>query len=186
MGQMYALSKVFTMTPITRLLQLKDEKGYTFIHPFDDEDVIAGQGTHRFGVIGTTPGSRGRNHSDRRGWADLRSRLCHQELEPEYQSLRSASQRSAQHVKLYRAWENRTPRRCPYHSRRYRRKKEPGIHTFDLCQQYVDEIVSVTDDEISTAILALIEQHKLIAEGAGAVAVAAAMFNKVPIKGKKK
>ena len=63
--------------------------------------------------------------------------------------------------------------------------KEPGIHTFDLCQQYVDEIVSVTDDEISTAILALIEQHKLIAEGAGAVAVAAAMFNKVPIKGKK-
>ena len=32
--------------------------------------------------------------------------------------------------------------------------KEPGIHTFDLCQQYVDEIVSVTDDEISTAILA--------------------------------
>ena len=49
----------------------------------------------------------------------------------------------------------------------------------------VDEIVSVTDDEISTAFLALIEQHKLIAEGAGAVAVAAAMFNKVPIKGKK-
>ena len=43
----------------------------------------------------------------------------------------------------------------------------------------------MTDDEISTAILALIEQHKLIAEGAGAVAVAAAMFNKVPIKGKK-
>lgn len=63
--------------------------------------------------------------------------------------------------------------------------KEPGIHTFDLCQQYVDEIVSVTDDEISTAILALIEQHKLIAEGAGAAVVAAAMFNKVPIKGKK-
>ena len=73
-----------------KALQLKDEKGYTFIHPFDD---------------------------------DLRSRLCHQELEPGYQSLRSASQRSAQHVKLYRAWENRTPRRCTYHSRRYRRKR---------------------------------------------------------------
>ena len=63
--------------------------------------------------------------------------------------------------------------------------KEPGVHTFDYCQQYVDEIVSVTEDEISTAILALIEQHKLIAEGAGAVSVAAAMFNKVPIQGKK-
>lgn len=63
--------------------------------------------------------------------------------------------------------------------------KEPGEHTFEYCKKYVDEIVTVNDDEISTAILALIEQHKLIAEGAGAVAVAAAMFNKVPIKGKK-
>ena len=59
------------------------------------------------------------------------------------------------------------------------------MHTFDYCQQYVDEIVSVTEDEISTAILALIEQHKLIAEGAGAVSVAAALFEKVPIQGKK-
>ena len=46
-------------------------------------------------------------------------------------------------------------------------------------------MVTVTEDEICAAILALIEQHKLIAEGAGAVSVAAAMFNKLPIKGKK-
>ena len=45
--------------------------------------------------------------------------------------------------------------------------------------------MTVTDDEISTAILTLIEQHKLIAEGAGAVPVAAVMFNKIPVKGKK-
>ena len=63
--------------------------------------------------------------------------------------------------------------------------KEPGEHTFELCKKYVDDVVTVTDDEISSAILALIEQHKLIAEGAGAVSVAAVMFNKVPIKGKK-
>ena len=49
----------------------------------------------------------------------------------------------------------------------------------------MDEIVTVTDDEISAAILALMEQHKLITEGAGAVAVAAAMFNKVDLQGKK-
>lgn len=49
----------------------------------------------------------------------------------------------------------------------------------------MDEIVTVTDDEISAAILALIERQKLIAEGAGAASVAAAMFNKVPIQGKK-
>jgi threonine dehydratase len=63
--------------------------------------------------------------------------------------------------------------------------KEPGVNTFELCRKYVDEIVTVTDDEVSSAILSLIEKQKLIAEGAGAVSVAAAMFNKVPIQGKK-
>jgi threonine dehydratase len=49
----------------------------------------------------------------------------------------------------------------------------------------VDEIVTVTDDEISAAILTLMEQQKLVTEGAGAAAVAAVMFNKVDVKGKK-
>ena len=52
-------------------------------------------------------------------------------------------------------------------------------------KKYVDDIVTVTDDEISAAILALIEKQKLIAEGAGAASVAAAMFHKVPVEGKK-
>ena len=63
--------------------------------------------------------------------------------------------------------------------------KEPGANTFELCSKYVDEIVTVTDDEISAAILALMEQHKMVTEGAGAVAVAAAMFGKLDIDGKK-
>lgn len=54
-----------------------------------------------------------------------------------------------------------------------------------MCSKYVDEVVTVTDDEISAAILALMERHKLVTEGTGAVAVAAAMFNKVDLKGKK-
>jgi threonine dehydratase len=49
----------------------------------------------------------------------------------------------------------------------------------------VDDIALVSEDEIATAILTLIEKQKMIAEGAGAVAVAAAMFNKFPIQGKK-
>lgn len=58
-------------------------------------------------------------------------------------------------------------------------------NTFELVQKYVDDIALVTDDEISSAILALIEKQKMTAEGAEAVAVAAAMFNKFPIKDKK-
>ena len=63
--------------------------------------------------------------------------------------------------------------------------KKPGELTYKLCKKYVDNIVTVTDDEISAAILFLIENHKLITEGAGAISVAAAMFNKVDIKDKK-
>ena len=52
-------------------------------------------------------------------------------------------------------------------------------------KEYVDEIVTVTEDEISTAILALLEKQKVIAEGAGAVGVAAVLFHKLPVQGKK-
>ena len=62
--------------------------------------------------------------------------------------------------------------------------KEPGANTFRLVSEYVDEIVTVTEDEISSAILTLVEQHKMIAEGAGAVSVAAVMFDKLPLAGK--
>ncbi len=63
--------------------------------------------------------------------------------------------------------------------------KEPGENTFELCKKYVDEIVTVNDDEIAAAILSLIEKQKLVSEGAGATAVAAAMFGKLPLDGKK-
>ncbi len=62
--------------------------------------------------------------------------------------------------------------------------KEPGDNTFNLVREYVDEIVTVNDDEIATAILTLIEQHKLITEGAGAVPVAAVLFDKIPAEHK--
>ena len=57
--------------------------------------------------------------------------------------------------------------------------------TFETCSNYVDEIVTVSEDEICAAILKLIESEKMVAEGAGAASVAAVMYNKVPVKGKK-
>ena len=62
--------------------------------------------------------------------------------------------------------------------------KQPGENTFNYVNEYVDDIALVTDDEISSAILELIERQKMVAEGAGAAAVAAAMLGKFPIKGK--
>ena len=63
--------------------------------------------------------------------------------------------------------------------------KHPGDITFDMVNKYVDDIVTVSEDEIAAAILALMEKQKLVTEGAGAVSVAAAMFGKLPVQGGK-
>ena len=63
--------------------------------------------------------------------------------------------------------------------------KKPGDITFDICSNYVDGVVTVSEEEICAAILRLIEKKKMVAEGAGAVAVAAVMFDKIPVEGKK-
>ena len=63
--------------------------------------------------------------------------------------------------------------------------KQPGQNTFELVRNYVDQLVTVSEDEICAAILFLLERHKLIAEGAGAVSVAAALFRDLELEGKK-
>ena len=64
--------------------------------------------------------------------------------------------------------------------------KTPGTNTYELVSKYVDGIYTVSDDEIALAILTLMEQQKLVSEGAGAVPVAAVMNGKIPdIEGKK-
>ena len=65
------------------------------------------------------------------------------------------------------------------------RSRPPGELTYQLCEEYVDDIVTVSEDETAAAILSLMENQKLVAEGAGAVPVAAALFHKLPIEGKK-
>lgn len=167
-----------------RALELKEEKGYTFIHPFDDEYVIAGQGTIGLELLDQLPDIEAVIVPI--GGGGLISGIAYalKSLEPS--------------VKVYGVQAEGAASMQRSIARGYREclstvstvadgiaVKEPGEHTFDLCSKYVDDIVTVTEDEICAAILALMEQQKLIAEGAGAVAVAAAMFNKVPIAGKK-
>ena len=63
--------------------------------------------------------------------------------------------------------------------------KSPGSLSYAMVEKYVDELVTVTDDETAAAILTLMERQKIVSEGAGAVSVAAVLFNKIPVKGKK-
>ena len=167
-----------------KAIQLRDEKGYTFIHPFDDENVIAGQGTIGLELLEQLPDADAVIVPVGGGGLISGVAFAIKQLRPEIKiygvqaSGAPSMVESLQNGKIECLDDVATIADGI-------KVKEPGEHTFEFCKKYVDEIVTVSDDEISSAILALIEQHKLISEGAGAVSVAAAMFNKVPVKGKK-
>lgn len=167
-----------------KALQLRDEYGYTFIHPFNDPDVIAGQGTIALELSEQLPDLDAVIVPI--GGGGLISGIAY--------TLKTLNP----NVKVYGVQASGAPSMLnSIHDAHIERLdsvftiadgiavKEPGSLTYELCSKYVDEIVTVTDDEISAAILALMEQHKLVTEGAGAVAVAAAMFGKLDLKGKK-
>lgn len=167
-----------------KALELKEEKGYTFIHPFDDEYVIAGQGTIGLELLNQLPDVEVVIVPI--GGGGLISGVAYalKSLKPDVKVYGVQAQGAAS---MLRSIEKGHRECLPSISTVADgiAVKEPGEHTFEICSKYVDGIVTVTEDEICAAILALMEQQKLIAEGAGAVAVAAAMFNKVPVAGKK-
>ncbi len=167
-----------------RALELRDENGYSFVHPFDDEDVIAGQGTIALEILDEL------DDIDAVvvpiGGGGLISGVAYtlKQLKP---SVKVYGVQAAGAPSMYNSVKNGKKERLESVSTIADgiAVKEPGDNTYSLVSKYVDEIVTVTEGEISSAILGLIEQHKLIAEGAGAVSVAAVMFNKIPVKGKK-
>ena len=167
-----------------KALSLRDEKGLTFIHPFDDEDVMAGQGTIALEIEDQLPDLDAVIVPI--GGGGLISGIAY--------TIKSINPS----VKVYGVQAKGAP--SMFNSVRDNEieelsgvstiadgiaVKKPGKLTYEMCSKYVDEIVTVSDDEIAAAILALMEQHKLVTEGAGAVAVAAAMFDKIDLKGKK-
>ena len=167
-----------------KAMELKDEKGYTFVHPFDDENVIAGQGTIGLEILDQLKDVDAIVVPIGGGGLISGVAFAVKQLRPE--------------VKIYGVQASGAPSMVTsIESGKIEclesvatiadgiKVKEPGVNTFGYCKKYVDDIVTVTDDEISSAILSLIEHQKLISEGAGAVSVAAVMFGKVPVKGKK-
>lgn len=166
-----------------KALELRDEKGYTFIHPFDDEEVIAGQGTIGLEILDQLDDVEAIVVPIGGGGLISGIAFAVKSLRPD--------------VKIYGVQAEGAPSMakslledeiiCLEEARTIAdgiQVKEPGEHTFDLCRKYVDEIVTVSDDEVAGAILKLIETQKLITEGAGAVSVAAVMYDKIPVTGK--
>jgi len=164
--------------------QLAEEKGYTFIHPFDDANVIAGQGTIALEIIQQLP------ETDQIlvpiGGGGLISGVAYavKHIKPSCKvigvqangapsMLNSIKEGAIEELESVSTIADGIA------------VKKPGNITYEVCKEYVDEIVTVSDDEIASAILALMETQKTVAEGAGAVSVAAAMYEKVKTENKK-
>lgn len=167
-----------------KAVELQQESGATFIHPFNDENVIAGQGTIGLEILDeladadvvVVPVGGGGLIS---GVAFAVKSLNPRCMVYGVQSAGAPSMvKSLQEHKIQKLDSVSTIADGIM-------VKEPGDLTYDLCSRYVDDVVTVTDDEVSTAILTLIEKQKMIAEGAGAVSLAAVMFDKIDVKGKK-
>ena len=166
-----------------KAVSLVEETGATFIHPFDDEMVIAGQGSIGLEIIEQLPKVDAVIVPIGGGGLISGVGFALKSLDPDIKIYGVQAEGAASMFKSIKDDEIETLEDVHTIADGIA-VKTPGVNTFEICRKYVDDIVTVSDDEISTAILELIEREKMIAEGAGATSVAAAMFNKLPIKGK--
>lgn len=167
-----------------KALELKEEKGYSFIHPFNDPDVIAGQGTIGLEILEQLPNVDAVVVPIGGGGLIAGVAYTIKQINPacKVYGVQAAGAPSMEQSIVDD--EIKTLSRVQTIADGIA-VKTPGDLTFELVKKYVDGIVTVSDDEIALAILTLLEQQKLIAEGAGAVPVAAVMNGKIPdIQGK--
>jgi len=165
--------------------RMEREEGLTFIHPFDDEVVIAGQGTLGLEVVEQVPGldavlvpvGGGGLIS---GVAVAVKALCPDVkvigVEAEVLACMQAATEAGELVTLDAASTLADGIAV----------KRAGEITFEHVQALVDDIVTVSEEEIASSILYLLEKEKTVVEGAGAVGVAALMHHKLPrLEGKR-
>lgn len=168
-----------------KAIELRDEKGYCFIHPFDDPDVIAGQGTVGLEIMEQLPDADAVIVPI--GGGGLISGVAYtiKQINPDCKVYGVQAQGAPSMERSVNDGKIETLPRVQTIADGVA-VKTPGDITYEMVNQYVDGIYTVSDDEIALAILTLLEQQKLIAEGAGAVPVAAVLAGKIPdIKGKK-
>ncbi|MBR0150940.1 MAG: threonine ammonia-lyase [Synergistaceae bacterium] len=167
-----------------RAVQLVDETGATFIHPYDDDYVIAGQATIGLEILDQLEDVEAVIAPIGGGGLISGIAFAVKSLKPNVKIYGVQASGAASMFNSFRAHERKTLESVSTFADGIA-VKNPGENTYEIISRYVDDIVCVSEDEIAAAILALIERQKLIAEGAGAVPVAAAMFHKLPIEGKK-
>lgn len=161
--------------------RLVEEEGLTLVHPFDDEAVIAGQGTiglelaeqvEEVGTVVVPIGGGGIISGIAVALKTLKPSVRVVGVEAEAAASAKAS-REAGGIVAIESTETLADGIAV---------KRIGERTYPLIQEYVDDIVTVAEEEIATAVLRLLEREKTVVEGAGAVPLAALMTGKIPVK----
>ena len=167
-----------------KAIELRDEMGYSFIHPFNDVDVIAGQGTIGLEILDQLPDADAVVVPVGGGGLIAGIAYTIKQINPNCKvyGVQAAGAPSMEQSIID---DEITTLPKVQTIADGIAVKTPGDMTYELVKKYVDGIFTVSDDEIALAILTLLEQQKLIAEGAGAVPVAAVLAGKIPdIQGK--
>ena len=157
---------------LAHALKLVDEKGYTFVHPYDDPDTIAGQGTVAMEILRQQPGRLDAIFVPVGGGGlvagiaayvkYLRPEIKVIGVEPDESNCLQAAMAAGERVVLGQVGLFADGVAVA----------QIGQHTFDICKDHVDEVITVSTDEICAAIKDIYDDTRSITEPAGALAVA--------------
>jgi threonine dehydratase len=165
-------------------LRRAKEGGRTFIHPFDDDAVIAGQGTLGLELLQQVPDMEVLVTAIGGGGMISGVACAIKEMNPRVHVIGVQTSRLPS---MKAAVSAREPVTLPVASTLADgiAVRRAGQRTLEMVQRYVDGIVTVEEDEIASAILLLLEREKTLVEGAGAAPIAAILHDKLPFTGKK-
>lgn len=168
----------------TRAVEIQKETGATFVHPFNDEDVMAGQGTIALEILEDLPDTDAILVPIGGGGLIAGIAVAAKSMNPNIKIIGVQAEIIASTKASLDAGKIVTVPGVKSLADGIS-VQTPGDISFQYIQKYVDEVVTVSEDEIAYAEFMLMERGKLIAEGAGATPLAAVLANKIKVDGKK-
>jgi threonine dehydratase len=164
--------------------RLADREHLTFVHPFDDPAVIAGQGTIGLEILEQVPDLEAVVVPIGGGGLISGIACAVKETRPDVRVVGVQAARMPSMLEALRLHQPTTIALNPTIADGIAVRRA-GERTLPLIENYVDEVVAVEEEEIASGILTLLEREKTLAEGAGAAAVAALLHRKTKLKNKK-
>ncbi len=163
-----------------KALELQKEHGYTFAHPYNDEYVMAGQGTIGLEILEQLPDVDCVIVPIGGGGIAAGISYAIKQLKPECKVIGVQADEASAMVNSIRSGVLGTTETCNTIADGCA-VKAPGDKTFEVCKKYLDDVVTVSEEAIAIAMLTLLERNKISAEGAGAMPTAAVMSGKVDV-----